>query len=169
MVIYTVQEPPRPARSLDERADGVVFIKEGFTFWGFFFGVFWLLYYRLWFEFAAAILVLAGLGAFLGALGLGREAGVILSLFVMLFVGFEGNDLRRWRLHRKGYVFLASVAGRSLIDCERRFFDAWLPHVAGPMPKALPPSPPVDPRQAPPSGGGWRGPSAVGTLPGIMV
>ena len=37
MIVYTVHEPGIPAKSLDERADEVVFVKEGFTWWGFLF------------------------------------------------------------------------------------------------------------------------------------
>jgi hypothetical protein len=84
----------------------------------------------------------------------------------MLIVGFEGNSLRRWQLERKGYVFLASVAGKGFEECERRFFDAWLPTLA--KPKAAPAPQPAS-SIGPHSWGDWPGPGAVGTLPGEIM
>jgi hypothetical protein len=162
MLIYTVHEPGRPAQSLDERADGVVFVKEGFTLWGFLFGPLWLLFNGLWIECVLSVLLSAGAATLLIGFGLGQDQATgLANLLLMLVIGFEGNSLKRWRLDRKGYAFLASVAGKSFEECERRFFDAWLPAVAKPKP-------------APQSGSGpgarpwgdWPGPSAVGTLPG---
>jgi hypothetical protein len=167
MLIYTVHEPGRPAQALDERADGVVFIKEGFTVWGFLFGPLWLLFNALWFEFVVALLVSAGVAYGLTGLGLNQEqAPGIANFLLMLIVGFEGNSLRRWRLERKGYVFLASVAGKSFEECERRFFDVWLPTVA--KPRAAPAPQPAS-SIGPHSWGNWPGSGVVGTLPGEIV
>src|SRR5262249_17936540 len=99
MLIYTVHEPSRPAQSLEERAEGVVFIKEGFTGWGFLFGPFWLLFNGLWLEFFLALLLAAGAAAGLIALGLDQEQALNMAyLLLMLIVGFEGNSLKQWRL-----------------------------------------------------------------------
>jgi hypothetical protein len=165
MIVYTVQEPGRPAQSIEERADGAVFIKEGFTWWGFLLGPFWLLFNGLWLEFIAALILSGLMGAGLMEAGLKEQAAGIVNLFFMLLIGFEGNGLRRWRLERKGYTFLTSVAGNSLEDCERRFFDAWLPTIATTRDK---PSarPPVEPGASASAWGDWSGPGAVGTLPG---
>jgi hypothetical protein len=167
MLIYTVYEPGRPAQSLEERADGVVFIKEGFTGWGFLFGPLWLLFNALWFEFVLALLLSAGAVALLTQLGLNQgQASWIVNLLLMLIIGFEGNSLQRWRLERKGYVFLASVAGKSFEECERRFFDAWLPTVA--KPKAATAARAAS-SGGPHSWGDWPGPTVAGTLPGETV
>lgn len=162
MIIFTVQEPGQPAPDIERRADDIVFIKEGFTWWGFLFGPLWLLFNWLWLEFLAALLLSAVVAALLVQFGLKDEAPAILNMLFMLLIGFEGNNLRRWRLSRKGYTFLASVAGRDREECERRFFDAWLPGVAGHDDKASPRRP-LDLK--PSSSGGWHGPGVVGTLP----
>ncbi len=166
MIVYTVHEPGIPAKSLDERSDEVVFIREGFTWWGFLFGPLWLLFNALWFEFAGAVLLAAAVSYGLTQLGLKDQAEGIAHLLLMLIVGFEGNGLRRWRLERKGYAYLASVAGSSLEECERRFFEAWLPTVAGRTAKQEP-KPAAGP--APGSFGGWPGPGVVGTFPGEVA
>jgi len=166
MIVYTVHEPSHPAQTLEVRADDVIFIKEGFTWWGFLFAPLWLLFNALWLEFIAALLLMAGVAAGLTQLGLKDQAGGIAYLLLMLLVGFEGNGLRRWRLERKGYVYLASVAGNSLEECERRFFDVWLPSLTRQRPKTTPnPGPEITPS----SWGDWPGPGAVGTLPGEAV
>jgi hypothetical protein len=156
MIIYTVHEPQHTAESIEARADSVVFVKEGFTIWGFLLGPIWLLINRLWLEFIVAIIAAAALGAGLAELGLREQAPGIIDILFALIIGFEGNDLIRWRLHRKGYAFLASVAGRSLEDCEHRFFNAWVAHVRG-GPAAIPV---MDLKS-----GGWRSPNTIGTWP----
>ncbi len=156
MIIYTVHEPQRPAESIEARADGVVFVKEGFTLWGFLFGPFWLLFNRLWFEFIVAAVLSSALVAVLAEFGLKAQAVGIVNLLLALIAGFEGNNLIRWNLQRKGYAFLASVVGRSRLECERRFFDAWIGHVKG-GPGA---TPVMDIRS-----GDWRSPHTVGTWP----
>ncbi len=165
MLVYTVHEPGRPAKALEERAEDVVFVKESFTWWGFLFGPLWLLFNALWFEFGFAVLLSAGLGYGLEQLGLKDPAAGIANLLLMLIIGFEGNDLIRWRLERKGYSFLAPVAGNDYEECERRFFEAWLPSLAGVAKPA--PTPVLD--VAPNNWGDWPGPAAVGTLPGGIV
>ncbi len=166
MIIYTVQEPGQPSRSVEENVAGLAFIKEGFTWWGFIFGPLWLLFNGLWFEFVFALLLSAGVAAGLMALGLGDAAGPLAELFLMLLIGFEGNNLRRWRLERKGYRMLAAVAGSGIQECERRFFDAWLPTLGHSAVK-----PAVKPAgdAGPQSWGGWSGPGAIGSLPGEVV
>jgi hypothetical protein len=157
MIIFTVHEPQRPAEGIEARAEGVVFVKEGFTIWGFIFGPFWLLFNRLWFEFIAALVLSGATAALLTELGLKQQlaAGVV-DLLLALIIGFEGNDLLRWNLQRKGYAFLASVAGRSRLECERRFFDAWVAYVKG----GAGATPVMDLRS-----GDWRTPHTVGTWP----
>ncbi len=159
MIIYTVHEPQRPPQGVEARADSVVFVKEGFTIWGFLFGPFWLLYNRLWLEFIVALLVTGGIAAGLVEYGLKQQAAAsIADLLLVLIIGFEGNDLIRWSLQRKGYAFIASVAGRNRLECERRFFDAWLPHVTGRGgPYA---TPAIDLR-----GGNWSTPHTIGAWP----
>lgn len=165
MIVYTVYESGKPAQDLEKRAENLVFIKEGFTWWGFLFGPLWLLLTQLWLEFIFALVLAAGIGVGLAQLGFREQAPGLVNLLLMLLIGFEGNDLRRWRLERKGYVYVASVAGRNMEECEHRFLDAWLPSVAGGTAKG-PTRPTMD---VPPSSPSWPGTGVVGTLPGAMA
>jgi hypothetical protein len=42
-------------------------------------------------------------------------------------LAFEGDSLRRWALARRGWRMLGASNGRNRAECERRFFEAWLP------------------------------------------
>jgi hypothetical protein len=158
MIIYTVHEPQQTAEGVEARAESIVFVKEGFTLWGFLLGPFWLLFNRLWLEFVVALVFAGALAAGLVELGLKQQSAGIVYLLLALIIGFEGNDLLQWRLERKGYAFIASVAGRNREDCERRFFDAWLLHAAG---KGGAGATPVMDLKS----GDWRMPDTIGTWP----
>lgn len=160
MIIYTVHEPQRPAESIEARAEGVTFVREGFTIWGFLFGPLWLLFNRLWFEFIAALVLSGALGAVLAEFGSKGQAAAIVDLLLALIIGFEGNDILRWNLQRKGYAFLASVVGRTRLECERRFFDAWIAHVKG----GAGATPVMDLKS-----GDWRTPDTIGGWPEAAV
>jgi hypothetical protein len=165
MIVYTVHEPPIPASTPGERSDEVVFVKEGFTRWGFLFPLLWLVFHALWLELAAVGLFAATVATALIELGLKDQAWGIAYALLMPIVGFEGNGMRRACLDRLGYIYLASVAGRSLDECERRFFDAWLPGIAGYSEPAREPGK-ASTGSAGSWGSGWRGPGVVGTFPG---
>lgn len=167
MIVYTAHEPARPAQSIEERADNVVFVKEGFAWLGFFFPPLWLLFNRLWLEFIAALAVASVFAAGAMQLGYGQLSASLADALLMLIVGFEGNNLRRWKLERQGYVFLASVAGRDFEDCERRFFEAWLPFAAGGGSGASPALLDLKPAGGQ-RAGEWPTHSAIGTLPGAL-
>jgi hypothetical protein len=127
MIVCTVHEPPSaPADRLD-RAEAVVFVRDGFSLFATLFGPLWLLFNGLWLAAALAVgIFAAGIAAFVIA-GLGPAWGLILLLTLHLVIGFEGRNIKRWTLARRGWSQLGSVSGRNLADCERRFFEAWLP------------------------------------------
>ncbi len=64
-----------------------------------------------------------------------------------VLIGFEADTLRRWGLERRGWHTIGTVSGKTADECERRFFDGWLPNQ--PILAASAQSPPA-------TGGGWR-------------
>ena len=50
MTLYSVYEPPSEAQDLEDRADSLVFVKEGFSWPALFVPGFWLLYRCMWLE-----------------------------------------------------------------------------------------------------------------------
>lgn len=158
---FTVHEPPVPAADRLDRAESLLFVKEGFTWSAALFAPVWLIVHRLWwplFAYAAIIGLLEAV-RFIGIIDPGWIT--LGSLALHLLIGFEADSLRRWSLERSGWRMLGSVSGKSAEECERRFFEQWLPE----QPVVAPPStgrPPL-----PPAGGPRRSVPVIGALLGV--
>ncbi|HEX2840912.1 DUF2628 domain-containing protein [Hyphomicrobium sp.] len=130
MAAFTVHEPPHSSGTPLQRAESLVFVRDGFSWRAALFSPFYFLVRGEWLGLAAyagAALVLAGILALTDA-----HADWIAWIFVLLNViaGFEANELKRWSLTRRGWQEIATVSGRGREEAERRFFDAWLPTVS---------------------------------------
>jgi hypothetical protein len=127
MQTFTVHEPPSPAADRVDRAESLVFIKEGFSWGAALFGPLWLLAHRLWWPLLGYVVVYGAIEAVrLARLIDQRWIGLVLFALNLL-LAFEGDSLRRWALDRRGWRLLGAANGRNRAECERRFFDAWLP------------------------------------------
>ena len=126
MAVYTVHEPPNPPADRLDHAEQLVFVEDGFSWLAALFTPFWMIANRMW---LALLLYLAGvfaLAAVLSGLGVVAEWIQVAVLALHLAIGSEASSLRRWALKRSGWRTLGSVTGRSLEECERRFFEGWL-------------------------------------------
>jgi hypothetical protein len=127
MVTYTVHEPSTPAADRLDRAEGLVFVKEGFTWSAAVFTPLWLIVNRVWWPLVGYIIAMGALEG-IRLLGVVPPAWpTLVSLALHILVGFEADTLRRWSLGRRGWTTLGSVSGKNAAECERRFFDHWLP------------------------------------------
>jgi hypothetical protein len=81
----------------------------------------------LWGAFAVYIALAAAISFGLAALGLSPALVGLLFLGLNLLIGFEADTIMRWNLDRSGWQVVGTVVGRNLAECERRFFDDWLP------------------------------------------
>ncbi len=127
MATYTVHEPSTaPADRLD-RAEELVFVKDGFSWTAAFLTPFWMLANRLWLPLLGYIALLGAIELMVWALGLDARMTVYAALALSLICGFESGSIRHWTLERQGYGMVGSVNGRNAAECERRFFEAWLP------------------------------------------
>jgi len=123
---YTVHEPSDGPRDRFERAEALVFVRDGFSWMAALLTPFWMIAHRLWLALIGYLVVVVGLQLLLAMLGMPQRAVGWVMVAVHLLVGFEGDAIRRWTLRRRGYALVGSVSGRGLDECERRFFDAWL-------------------------------------------
>jgi len=142
-MIYTVHEPPPRRREIAAAPERFVFVRDGFYFWAFVFGPFWLLWRRLW---LALLLYVVGVFALeLGLRLLGASAFVQwgAAFLISLLIGLEAASLRRWTLARRGWKNLGVVTGATLEAAEQRFFDAWVARAPaqGVLPAMPTPSP----------------------------
>ncbi|HLF21444.1 MAG TPA: DUF2628 domain-containing protein [Aestuariivirga sp.] len=136
MAIYSVHSRPGAP------AEDSIFVKEGFAWAAFFFTLLWALWHRMWIVAAVAFSATAAIAAAASWLALGDLTVNLASLAVSLILGFEGNDLRRWSLARRGCREIGMAAGRDLGEAELRFFAALAPgrySEASPAPPKLRP------------------------------
>lgn len=127
MKAFTIHQPPDPPAERIDRADSLVFVKEGMSWAALLFAPFWLLVNQLWLAFAGYVVIAALLLAGGTALGIGNELIGWGFAALHLLIGLEADSIWRWSLTRAGWRELGAVTGRTQDDCERTFFDAWLP------------------------------------------
>jgi hypothetical protein len=139
MAIYTVHEPP--PRADEDVADPARFrfVRDGFHFWAFLLGPFWMLWYRLWLVLILYLVVSFVLHIGLWLISATSEMVFIVDFLVSVLLGLEASTLRRWTLARRGWATVGAVAADHPEDAERRFFDAWARRMA--RPQWQPPAP----------------------------
>jgi uncharacterized membrane protein YphA (DoxX/SURF4 family) len=127
VVTYTIHEPPDPPADRIDRAEKLVFVSDGFSWNAALFAPFWLAARKLWVMlgvYIAGLLVLVGLLVLFDA---HPAMATLLVVAYQLVWGYEADELQRRSLDAKGWSEIATVSGRNRSECERRFFDAWLP------------------------------------------
>jgi hypothetical protein len=127
MRVYTVHEPPDPPLDRVDRGERLAFVKDGWALAAVLFTPFWLLAKRIWLVLVAWLLVVALLEVAVFYAGLDRRLAGFGMLALGLLIGLEADTLQRWQLGRRGWREIGVVAGNSAEECERRFFDRWLP------------------------------------------
>lgn len=170
MMTCTVHEPPKALADRTDRAETLVFVKEGFSWGAALLTPFWAIASRLWLFFVLYLAAMIAVGLGLKWLRVeDSSAATSLILAIHLVIGLEASQIRRWTMRRRGWRTLGSVNGRNMDDCERRFFDDWLPsqpliRVGALSPDAddravayaAAPLPPMPPPALADRAGGWR-------------
>src|SRR5438552_5710798 len=102
MRTYTIHERPDPAADRVDRAEGLVFVKDGFTWTAALFAPLWLLVHRLWWPLLGYVLIGGAIQVVQQTVAFdGRWLG--LAAFALnLLIGLEADTLRRWALERRG-------------------------------------------------------------------
>ncbi|MBI1260224.1 MAG: DUF2628 domain-containing protein [Rhizobiales bacterium] len=134
--------------------DGIVFVREGFSWAAFFFNWIWALWNRLWLAAVAYLGLSIGLAALIPFFGLDQLAALIISIGIQFFFAVEANDIRRWTLEARGYREIGIVSAGSEAEAELKFFGTWegpskppaslrpaAPHIPMPRPGAVWPRP----------------------------
>lgn len=139
MTIFTVHLPQAEGATAGvDRQDLVraVFVPDGFSKRAFLFGPFWLLANGLWVAFLVWLVAIVVLSV-VGADYLTTAAAYAILIAFEVFLGLEGNNLRRGKLAQRGYRLVDIVVGASTAEAERSFFVNW----AAKTQDASPPSP----------------------------
>ena len=146
MLTFTVHEPPNPPVDRVDRAESLVFVKDGFSWLAALLAPIWLMAHRLWWPLLGFVVAVGALEAIKRTAGVDQRWLGLAVLALNLMIGFEADTLRRWALERRSWRTLGSVSGKTAAECERRFFETWLPSQPIIAPRAQPPA----------SGNGWR-------------
>ena len=126
MVIFTVHEPPNGPGDRLDRAERLVFVKDGFSWIAALIPPVWLLVKGLWLE-LAIYMGATGLVVWLLTTAETNTASSAFLVFVQIVFGFEAGAIYSAALERRGWAVVGTVAGRDREDCERRFLEFWLP------------------------------------------
>jgi Protein of unknown function (DUF2628) len=135
---YSIHEPPKIAADRVERAEALEFVKDGFDFSAFVLPPFWLAARNIWLgtlAYLAAFVMIFGVA---GWLDMAPIWPALALLAVHLIVGAEADELQRSQLSSKGWSTVGHVTGTGALDCERRFYDQWLP--SAPMTRGTAPA-----------------------------
>ena len=127
MVTYTVHEPPHPSADRVDRADELRFIKDGFSWLTAVLPPLGLAAKGLWLPLLAFIAAIGIISGLLSAIGADQGWIGLLVTALGVYLGFEVSTIERAMLDRSGWRMLGTVTGRNIADCERRFFESWLP------------------------------------------
>ena len=123
MRIYTVHQ--RPYWQVGEAADApVTLIGEGFNWFALVLPPVWALWHRQWLVAAVLAAAAAVLGVGAGLLQPGGPLAAILGGGLLLWLGYEANDIRRWSMRRAGWRDVGIVCGRDRDEAEWRYHDA---------------------------------------------
>jgi hypothetical protein len=149
LVVFNVYEPPNASGDRIDRAEKLVFVKDGFQWWAALFPAVWFLIKGLWLEFVAFVAGAGILAWLFETIGADSTASGVVFLVVQVLIGFEAGLIYSSSLERRGWQLQGTVTGRRQADCERRFLESWL---------ASQPSEPQLPRDGPTlrdQGGSW--------------
>jgi hypothetical protein len=127
MITVTVHEPPSPPSDRLDRAERLEFVKDGYNWVAAAWPPFWMLGQKLWGALVAYLALAAAISFGLAALGVAPAMIGMVFLGLHLLIGLEADSIVRWNLDRTGWQVVGTVVGRNLAECERRFFDDWLP------------------------------------------
>ncbi len=126
---FTVHEPPEPGGTRLERAERLLFVKEGFSWRVALLGPFYLLARGDWLALAAYVVLALVAAGVLSLVGVGNEWFSLMFVLLNALMAFEASELKRWSIGRAGWHEIGTVSGRGQEEAERRFFEAWLPSV----------------------------------------
>ncbi len=124
---YTVHESPDSDSDRVDRGVEMEFVKDGFSWLTAICPPLGFIANGIWLMAIAYLAAAALLGYLLQALKVDPGWIGIIFLAINIYLGFEVSSLKRWMLDQKGWEMVGVVNGKTMAECERRFFEGWLP------------------------------------------
>lgn len=120
MTTYVALAPPEADGRLrsDTDVDRFVLVPDKFSVGAFAFSLIWFIYHRMWVFVLAYLAVTVVLEVV--AVQLGGLAPAVMTFLVSLYMGLEGQNLRRWSLERRGWRVIHHVLAHDETEAEAR-------------------------------------------------
>ncbi|MHA1546467.1 MAG: DUF2628 domain-containing protein [Alphaproteobacteria bacterium] len=142
---YTVHHRQSMAHDQYSQAEGLVFVREGFCWPALAIPALWLIYRQLWLVLIAGFVGAGLVLVVVNQAGLDETGMIIAVAAIQILLAAQAYDLWRWTLARAGYDMIGLATGRTIVEAEQSFFQAWLAHL-GPA-ETPSPATPVPPAQ----------------------
>ena len=126
-VVCNVYERPDPAGDVATRAAELAFVRDGFSWAVAVLPPLVLLARGAWVALAAYGVAAALVVGAASQLQLDSGWAFLVLLALGVISGFEAPALERWWLTQQGWKEIGIASGIDQAECERRFFDTWLP------------------------------------------
>ncbi|HFB2048754.1 MAG: DUF2628 domain-containing protein [Hyphomicrobiaceae bacterium] len=123
---YTIHERQDTVALKNERADELIFVKDGFSLLASVLPPIWMIANCVWLVLFAYVFIVLILTVFFSVFHIYNFWLVYIVCVLNLIIGFEADSIVRWTLDRKAWKQIAHVTGATREDCERRFFSFWL-------------------------------------------
>lgn len=126
MSVYTVYEPPGEQRSRAERADKLVFVRDGLSRPTVVLGPIWLLFNGQWTSLLGYFGLAAVFAGFIAFMGLPSVVWGYFYLGLNFIFALEDPLIRGTVLESKGWRPVGVTEGRTEEEAEYRFIASWL-------------------------------------------
>ncbi len=117
--IYTVHINLNQEHAVEK----AIFVREGFNFMAFIFGIAWALYHKMWFYSFIIGITMTLLGAANEQNWLQDDTILVLNTALNVIIGLWANDLRRNHLANKGYIISDIVVSDNELAAQQRYFE----------------------------------------------
>jgi len=108
----------------DASDDGLVLVKEGFSWPAFFVAIPWALFHRMWWVAGALMALHIAMAILFKVTALGEAGQGVISFALAVAIGFAADELRRNVLTKRGYSLEDIVIEQNTDRATQRFLDA---------------------------------------------
>lgn len=149
MVTYTIHEAANSSSDRIDRATELRFLKDGFNWLTAICPPLGFIADRLWLPLVIYFIGTTVVAVLFIVIGIPSAWTSLIFFMLNIYLGLEHASIARWDMERHAYTDLGSVTGKDRTDCERRFFESWLPE----QPILRTPPPPSTTRNNTPGAG----------------
>lgn len=104
----------------------VISVKDSFSITGFIFGLFWLLYHKLWKQSAIVFLLMIIINI-ISNYGVNNTSfSLFITVAISLYIGFNGYDMLQHKLYKSGYKFCSVIVADNQELASIKFLNSYI-------------------------------------------